>query len=434
MTELVRLIGLRFLLHSSGARSNILITAFSVCGMAIGVAAIVSVLSVMDGFMSKMRKNVLSFSGHANIYKLIDDFKDYEETMEIVRKVEGVKGVTPVVFREAMISFGDDITGIMVSGIDRKTIEEVISLSKFMKKGSVKCMKEPEKCGIKPPVPDEAEKARAELFGEKNEIAGTIIIGSDMASSFDVDKGDVMTIISPTGGSDVKGEYNPVSGMFLVAGIFESGMYEYDSKTIFMDIDDAQNFFRMKREVSYLSVKTSDMYEIEKTTERILEKLQGFPYSLQNWKELNRITFKFLETQKVVMFIILGFIILVASFGIISTLIMLVMRKKEEISVLRAIGASRSTIMKIFIFDGLLLGLSGTTAGMILGVMVCFLLKEINFPLAKDVYFFSTLPVEMSPLSFLIVGLSAVFISFAATLYPSWQASRLDPAEGIRYD
>ncbi len=415
----------------SGALS--LITTISIIGMMLGVAALISVLSVMDGFLSEMRENILSSTAHLHFHKLVGRFEEYPHMARDIAQVEGVVGVTPSIVNEVMVAANGKVTGAIANGIETATVGKVIDLPRQMLPGGrLDCLDDLARC------PDLAKvQVEKDLFAEEGEAPQTllpVVLGKDMAEHLGVKKGDIVTIISPLGGGMGPAGPVPVSRAGVVAGIFHTGMYDYDFKFLYLSLANAQEFFSVKGMVSYLNIKVADIYRVKEVSNRIMSLVGGFPYAVQDWMDMNKTTFKFLEMQKIVMFIILIVIVIVAAFGIISTLVMLVMGKVAEIAILKAIGAAGPMIRRIFVLDGLFVGASGTVAGMLLAVIVCILLQQIEFPLAKDIYFFNKLPVRMSPLSFALVAASAMIVSFFATLYPSWRASRIPPAEGLRYE
>ncbi|MBP1718782.1 MAG: lipoprotein-releasing transporter permease subunit, partial [Deltaproteobacteria bacterium] len=221
---------------------------------------------------------------------------------------------------------------------------------------------------------------------------------------------------------------------FRIVGIFDTGMYEYDTSMAYISLKSAQKFLAMGDTVSGLEVKVEDIYAVKKIGDRIRKDL-GFPFWTKDWMQMNRSLFAALKLERIVMFIILVLIVLVAAFGIVSTLIMVVMEKNKDIAILKSMGATARSVMRIFIFEGLIIGFVGTLIGLFGGYVVCTLLAKYQFiTLPSDVYYISRLPVKMNILDFVLVAISALGISFIATLYPSWQASRLDPAEALRYE
>jgi len=426
-------VSLRYFKNTRRSGALTLITTISVIGMMLGVAALISVLSVMDGFLSEMKENILSSTAHLHFHKLIGRFEEYPQMARDIAQVEGVVGVTPSIVNEVMVAANGKVTGAIANGIETATVGKVIELPRQMLPGGrLECLDDLARC------PDFARaQAEEDLLAEEGEARKPllpVVLGKDMAEHLGVKNGDTVTVISPLGGGMGPSGPIPVSRAGVVVGIFHTGMYDYDFKFLYLSLADAQEFFSVKGMVSYLNIKVADIYRVKEVSNRIMNLVGGFPYGVQDWMDMNKTTFKFLEMQKIVMFIILIVIVIVAAFGIISTLVMLVMGKIAEIAILKAIGAADPMIRRIFVLDGLFVGASGTIAGMLLAVIVCLLLQQIEFPLAKDIYFFNKLPVRMSPVSFAIVAASAMVVSFFATLYPSWRASRIPPAEGLRYE
>lgn len=415
----------------SGALS--LITLISVIGMMLGVAALISVLSVMDGFLGEMKENILSSTAHLHFYKLVGRFEEYEQIARDIAQVEGVSGVTPAVVNEVMVAANGKVTGAIANGIESATIGRVVDLPRqILPGGRLDCLDDLTKCPAFASVQPDDDFLAEE--GEERPPLLPVILGADMAAHLGVKPGDVVTVISPLGGGMGPSGPVPVSRSGVVVGVFRTGMYDYDFKFLYLSLAHAQDFFSVKGAVSYLNIKVKDIYRVKEVANRIMHLVGGFPYGAQDWMDMNKTTFKFLTMQKIVMFVILIVIIIVAAFGIISTLVMLVMGKISEIAILKAIGASNSMIRRIFVLDGLFVGAAGTIAGILLAIIVCLTLEQIEFPLAKDIYFFNKLPVRMTPSSFAFVAVSALSVSFLATLYPSWRASRIPPSEGLRYE
>ncbi|HNT27252.1 MAG TPA: ABC transporter permease [bacterium] len=428
------LVSIRYFRNTRRSGALSLVTVIAVIGMMLGVAALISVLSVMDGFLSEMKEKILSSTAHAHLHKLVGVFDDHEKTARDIRSLDGVAGVTPSLNGEVMIAANGKIVGSIANGIEIATIGEVVELPRQIVpgQGDLACLADLARCPA-----FAAARAEKDLLDDDDEPPVPplpIVIGVDMAEQIGVKPGDIVTVISPLGGGMGATGPVPVSRLFVVVALFRTGMYDYDSKFAYLSLYDAQDFFHAAGRISYLNIKMRDIYRVKEIGARIMDLVGGFPYGIQDWQDMNKTTFKFLEMQKIVMFIILIAIIIVASFGIISTLVMLVMRKVPEVAILKTMGADDGMIRRIFVLDGLLVGAAGTIAGMLLAVIVCLTLEQIEFPLAKDIYFFNKLPVALSPVSFGIVALCALIISFVATLYPAWKASRIPPAEGLRYE
>jgi len=269
------------------------------------------------------------------------------------------------------------------------------------------------------------------LSGE-GDVPG-IILGKELASSLGVFLNDTINIVSPLGKIGPMGML-PKVRQFKVVAIFEIGMFEYDSSLVLTNISAAQDFFEMDATISGIEVRLQDIYQAPQIKKRLQEKL-GFPYYVMDWMEMNKNLFSALKLEKFAMFVILVLIILVASFNIISNLIMNVIEKSREIAILKAIGATNKAIMSIFIFQGLFIGLIGTTIGVLGGFGLGYILNTYQIiKLPADVYYLSHLPVRMNLFDFITVSVSAITITFLATIYPAWQAAKLDPVEPLRYE
>jgi lipoprotein-releasing system permease protein len=261
----------------------------------------------------------------------------------------------------------------------------------------------------------------------------TIILGRELSKLLGAFPGDTVTVVSPEGKLTPLGRV-PNTQAFRVAGIFDSGMYEYDASMLFVSLTEAQAFLGLGDRVTGLEARVRDVEQSDRIAKEI-EKELGYPFWTKDWKMMNRSLFAALKLEKITMFVILTMIVLVGALNIISTLVMVVMEKTRDIAVLRAMGASARNIMTIFIFQGLLVGLVGTVAGLASGLGLCHLLGRYKFiSLPSDVYYISTLPVRVEVMDVWFVAAAAVIISFLATLYPSWYASRLNPVEALRYE
>jgi lipoprotein-releasing system permease protein len=274
------------------------------------------------------------------------------------------------------------------------------------------------------------KKGSINLLNKSNQ---EIIIGSELSKQIGAMPGDIITLVSPIGKLTPLGRVANEE-TFKVAALFESGMYEYDSKMIFLSLTDAQDFLSLGDEVTGIELKVNDIHKSD-TIGKVVQDQLGYPYWTKDWKMMNKSLFSALKLEKVTMFIILIMIVLVGALNIISSLVMLVMEKSRDIAILRTMGASSKSIMSIFIFQGLFVGLIGTFLGLIAGSFLCQLLARYKFiKLPPDVYYITTLPVRMEWLDVASIALAAIVISFLATIYPSWQASKVNPVEALRYE
>jgi lipoprotein-releasing system permease protein len=403
-------IGLKYLLAKRKQTFISIITAISISGVAVGVMALIIVLAVMNGFEREVKDRILGATAHVHVTSLEGSVADPFALARRVDAMDGVIAASPYLFSQVMISSGTASTGAILRGVDIPTIGKVTRLPRDIRKGRLE---------------DLAKKTASGLPG--------IILGKELAANLGVSPGDLVEILVPGGNITPMGAF-PGIARFRVAGLSESGMYEYDSSFTYVSLEEAGRLMGMEGRATGVEVKVDDIYQAGRIATRIREEL-GYPYWAKDWMQSNRNLFSALKLEKVVMFIILVLIVMVAAFNIISTLIMVVMDKTRDIAVLMTLGATRKMVRRIFALEGLLIGLAGTVAGSILGTLLCYLLRRYEFiRLPSDVYYISTLPVDLSPEILILVGASSILICFLATLYPSRQASLVDPAEAIRYE
>ncbi len=375
-----------------------LISVISIIGIIIGVMTLIVVLSVMDGFDHNLREKIISINSHIVVLKYGDDIKEYNKIIKEIKPIRHITDVEPFIYKQAMLSNKGLVSGVVVRGI----LPNSKILKKIIKKGELK---------------------------EKN----SIIVGKELSENLGIKIGDTIDMVSPFGRLTPMGII-PKMKKFKVTGIFQSGMYDYDSSMCFISIKEAQNFFNMGDKVTGLEVFVDNIYKVNKIGKAIILKLK-YPYWTRTWMDMNKNLFSAMKLERVTMFIILTLIILVAAFNIASTLIMIILEKNRDIAILKSIGAKRRDIMEIFILKGLIIGITGTILGTLLGCIICFLLKKYQFiHLPKDVYYITTLPVEMNIFYIAIIFLSSIALSFIATIYPAIQASKLKPVEVLRYE
>ena len=426
-------IGLRYLWNSRRTRFLSVITLICVLGIAIGVAALIAVQSIMDGLQNKMRATVLGAKTHALVTTESGKLEEFEKKMEKLSRNPEVAGVTPVISRDAIVSLSDELNGVVVNGIDPATVGNAMLFPNQITKGSMSCLVNPAKC------PEIVEKRNS--FQEftskkpseiKDESFPGIAIGVELAKYYGIDIGDKLKIISPTGEMSVAGPKTQIK-TFQVAAVFFSSLYEYDFNYVYITLDTARNFFSTGESVDYLGVKLKDMNRIDEAEVAIVSDLVGETV-VKNWRDMNRPLFSALEMEKIVWFLIIGFIALVASFNIVSALIMLVMGKKEEIGILRAAGYPAKSVMKIFMLDGIIIGFFGTFLGAVAGTVICMILSDMPVKVAQDVYYIEKIPVDMSPLTFVLAIAGSLILTVIAAVYPGKKAAKLSPAEALRQD
>jgi lipoprotein-releasing system permease protein len=408
-------IGLRYLKAKRKQTFVSLITLISIAGVMVGVTALIVVIAVMNGFKEDLRDKILGVTSHVVISRFDGNISKYQEVRAKVGEVSGVNAATPFIYTQVMISSRKAISGAVLRGIEPKTASKVINLPKNLRAGSL-------------------EELEAENKPEGMRSTPGIILGNELARNIGALRGDPVTVISPLGRLTPLGRV-PRSQTFRVAGIFDSGMYEYDSTIAYVSLWAAQRFLGIGDRVTGIEVRVDDIYAADRVARAIGKALDGYPYWSRDWMRMNKNLFSALKLEKIVMFIILTLIILVAAFNIVGTLIMVVIEKTRDIAILKSMGATRRSIMKIFMIEGAVIGLVGTLLGLLGGYTLCTLLATYKFiELPSDVYYISTLPVQMNPLDVALIALAAIVITLAASVYPAWQASRFDPAEAIRYE
>ncbi|MDQ7838403.1 MAG: lipoprotein-releasing ABC transporter permease subunit [Thermodesulfobacteriota bacterium] len=411
-------IGLRYLKAKRKQTFISVITFISVAGVMVGVMALIVVLAVMTGFEEDLKGKILGLNAHVLVLKYGDSIGDVKGLQEKAEKTKGVVATTPFIYSQAMLSSQLGASGVVLRGIDLKSSKKVINLHRYMVEGSLENLEIPS--GQKAP-------------GGNTEGTPGIIIGRELAKNLGVIRGDRVQLMSPTGMITPVGVI-PRMEAFRVVGIFDCGMFEYDSSMAFISLRAAQSLLGLGGRITGLEVKVADIYKADQVAAAINNTL-GYPYWTRDWMKMNKNLFSALKLEKIAMFIILALIVLVAAFNIVSTLIMVVMEKNKDIAILKSMGATRKSIMKIFVMEGVIVGFTGTILGIIGGFGLTSLLKKYKFiKLPSDVYYISTLPVKVEALDVALISFAAIVISFLATLYPAWQASRLEPATALRYE
>jgi lipoprotein-releasing system permease protein len=388
-----------------------LITILSVAGVTVGVMALIVVIAVMAGFESDLKQRILGVESHIVLMRHDGSFTGYKNISKQINELNGVEATTPFIYSQIMLRSSTAVSGAVLRGIDPESASSVIKILKNSVLQNLEHLQRKE--------------------NSKTSVPG-IILGKELAKNLGVLKGDAVYLISSRGMISPIG-YLPAMKRFEVVGLFESGMYEYDGSLAYIDLNDAQKLLNMNGSVTGIEVRVNDIYDAGNIAKKIVSKL-GFPYWARDWMRMNHNLFSALKLEKTVMFIILALIVLVAAFNIASTLIMMVMGKTKDIAILKAMGAMDSSIRKIFIYKGMIIGAVGTSLGVFLGFILCKLLEKYKFiQLPGDVYYISTLPVRLQALDVFMIASAAMVICFLATLYPASQASKLNPIEAIRY-
>jgi lipoprotein-releasing system permease protein len=439
---------------------TMMMTALSVGGVGVGVMALIVVLSVMSGFEIDLQQKILGTYAHAVVSKYAGDLPEYPKLMEQIGKVRGVIGQSPFIVNQVMIASEGNVDGVVIKGIDPKTVGEVTELPDYMLPGgSLEYLNKPELIlpkrapggpgspmlddkpagGEPPPAKDEKGEAEEEIdpiIGKpskpaQEQVLPGIILGRELAASLRVVVGDRVNVVSPLGTELGPTGPIPKNRAFRVAGVFYSGMYEYDSKFVYISLQEAEKFFDVKGATG-IELKVADIDDARRIAADVVRKLGGYPYRARDWSEMNKNLFSALRLEKLVMGIILSIIIIVAAGLIVATVIMLVLEKRKEISVLKALGVSDAGIVKIFLAEGLQIGVAGGLLGLLSGLAWCLFIEKVGIKLDPEVYYIPALPVKIEPVQTILAVVIAVLVTYLASIYPALKASSVEPVEGLK--
>jgi lipoprotein-releasing system permease protein len=421
--------------HLRGRRTAGVSAISLVCiiGVTVGVTALIMVMAVMEGFEIDLRNKILGSNAHVVVLQHEGSFGGYTPAVTTIAATDGVSAVAPFLYTEAMVQSRFGASGVIVKGIDIQRTDSVTDLVDNMTMGPHGPLtSNDERQGVIDTLRNPPE-AIAQPADDKDALPG-IIIGEQAAQHLKLFPGDRVHLINPVGGgTGPMGAPMPYVRPFRVAGIFYSGMYEYDTKWTYVALPDLQSYLKIGDKVTGLEVRVHDIDKAGEVQARI-EQTLGPRYYANHWKKLNKSLFEALALEKVVMGLILSLIVGVASLNIVGMLILVVVTRVREISILRAMGASARKVRSIFMFEGLVVGVVGTIVGSILGLLGCEGLRRYRFPLDTDVYYLDTLPVVVQYDTIAFVGMAAVLICFLATLYPATLAARIHPVDGLRYE
>ncbi len=390
------------------------ISLSSMIGIALGVFALITVLSVMNGFQQELRDRILGMTSHMTLSEGQDKLANWQGLYKQVSKIEQVTGAAPNVMGQGMLSFNENVKAVLVRGVLPAYEPEVADISSKLIEGSLEDLKDKKY---------------------------SIILGVELANSLGVSIGDKITMIAPQGTISPMGVI-PRIKRFTLTGLFEAGMHEYDSGLAIVHLKDAQKVFKMRGKITALQLKLDDMFEVDKVRKYIDNNFKKVLYT-RDWTQQHANFFKAIQMEKRMVFIFLTLIIMVAAFNIVSTMVMVVTDKQKDIAVLRTIGAAPSSIQLIFIIQGLIIGIIGSVAGGVLGVLASLNIDVIIpffenifgfkfFP--EDIYYISNIPSDLHWDDVWLVSGLAFTMTLLATLYPAYRASKIEPAEALRYD
>ncbi len=390
-----------------------LITYISMAGVFLGTLVLVVALSIANGFEKEVRDRIVGTLAHAKIMQYHNrPFVDYDSIRTEILKHPEVIGASPYIMGKGGVEHDQVQEGAMIIGIDAALESNVTDINKAVKYGVFDL--------------DSMESKR------KRMLPG-ILLGIGMADKMGVRQGSEILLMSLV---PVEGELDPIPKMmrFVVTGIFETGMYEYDLNLIYISLKSAQNLFETKG-VEGIQIRTTDLFRADEIAQEVKENLGGYPFKSIDWQSQNRSLFQWMKLEKLIIFIVISLIILVAAFNIISSLIMMILEKRREIGILMSMGSSSRSILKIFMINGTVIGFFGSTLGTLLGLLLCYIqLRWQLIPLPGDIYFINRVPVLIRSIDVFSVYISANIICILAASYPAWQASKMIPAESIRYE
>jgi len=408
------LVGLRYTRAKRRNHFISFISLTSMAGIALGVAALIVVLSVMNGFQTELRARILGVASHVQVSGVNNKLDDWQAVTKVATQHPRVRAAAPFINAQGMLSAGQAVRGAVVRGVLPAQEDSVAEIGRHMRAGRLDALKAGE-------------------FG--------MVLGTDLARTLGAMPGDRVTLIAPQGQVTPAGLI-PRLRQFTVVGLFEIGMFEYDSGLALIHLEDAQRLYQMDSAVSGVRLKLDDLFAARTVARELLAKL-GNEFYASDWTRSHANFFRAVEIEKRVMFIILTLIVAVAAFNIVSTLVMLVTDKQADIAILRTLGASPGSILQIFVVQGALIGVIGTLIGVVGGVVLAFnvdvvvpaIEQVLGFKfLSKDVYYISDLPSEVQVMDVASIGMMSLVLSFLATIYPSWRAARVNPAEALRYE
>lgn len=407
------MVALRYLRARRRERFISVITVISLVGITLGVATLIVVMAVMNGFRSELIDRILGINGHVVLQPIDTPLNDYDPVAAAIAEVDGVKAAMPLVEGQVLASARGGSSGALVRGVREADLGAVPGLTENVILGSLTAF----------------------------DLAEGVAVGSRLASAIGVGVGDTVTLLAPDGPVTPFG-VTPAERSFEVVAIFEIGMSEYDASFMFLPFDTAQDFFGLGDEASAIEIYVDNPDDVGELRP-VIEEAAGRPAFLVDWRQRNTTFFSALEVERNVMFLILTLIVLVAALNIISGLTMLVKEKGRDIAVLRTLGATRGSVMRIFFMTGAAIGTVGTLAGLVLGMLITWNVESLRGLISRftgtelfspELYYLSTLPAEMDPGEVLAVVLMALGLSYLATVYPAWRAARLDPVEALRYE
>jgi lipoprotein-releasing system permease protein len=397
-------IAFRYLKAKKKGFFSLITTFIAVGGTTLGVAALVVTLAVMSGFQNDIRNKILGIQPHMIVVKIDGkSFKDYLKIEDKIKTNNDVLSVSPFVYKQGIVRSLGLSTSLIIKAVNYKNENDMLDLSKRITSSDIS-------------------------FNDKKIGEKSIILGSELAKNIAVTVGNKVVLMIPSNFVNIPKIYE-----FTVSAVIQSGMYDFDSSLGFIDLEEGQKLFSMQNEITGFDIHINN-FDKAIAVAAALQKDLSYPYRVKTWVEMNKNLFSALKLEKIMMFLILGLIILVAAFNIISNLLLLSVQKSKEIGIMSAMGFSKFSISKIFFYEGLIVGLSGTVLGIMSGLAVSFLLKSFNiFKLPQGIYYVDKLPIAVIPADVIMIATCAFIITVIAGIYPAYQVSKLEPLEAIRY-
>ncbi len=412
-------VALRYLFSRRKQTFIYIISIMSILGVALGVGALVVVLGVYNGFSTDIREKILGANAHAIVMSHIPGtLDDSHALIEKILTRPGVEGATPFLYNEVMLSAPSGVKGLILRGIDPKTAPQVLTILQNMREGSVADLE-----------PKDVDAKDGSPVGPQG-----IVIGNELAKRLGLQLGSRVNLLTASGEATAKG-FTPRIRPFFVVGIFKTGMFEYDASLAFVSLPAARHVLGLPKDrITGIELAVTDLYAAD-TVAKDVATFLGSPFYVRHWMEMNANLFAALQLEKIGMFILLAMVVLIGSFSIVTTLVMMVMEKTRDIAIFMSMGATQDMIRRIFMLQGTIIGFVGTMLGYVLGVTVAMLLKKYKFiKLPEGVYTIDHLPILLTWSDTLLVGAAAMLLCFLATIYPARQAARLEPAEALRYE
>ncbi|MFW2331639.1 MAG: FtsX-like permease family protein [Nitrospinota bacterium] len=421
-----RVIGFKYLAGKRIYGFISIITWISILGVAVGVMALITVLAVMTGAQDELKEKILGTNAHIIINNHFGDpILEYKKMEGKLATVDGVTFATAYIISQAVISSNSRSQGVLLRGKSFDDTTSYEGIGKYIIEGSIDDLD----------LKNSRSSIELNEFSEEVDVVRVgIALGEQLANKLLVTVGDNISLIMPNSGSVSIINSKPLTGKFYVGAIFKSGLFEYDSSLAFISLESAQSILNIGDRVSGIEVRVDDIYNTDKISESI-KSVIGYPFSVRDWKDLNKSLFLALQLEKVALGIILTLIIGVAAFNIASSLIMVVMSKRQDIAILKAMGATKRSIMKIFMIKGIVIGLLGVFLGTVGALILCTILKEYNIVnIPTDIYNLDKLPVKLELVDITVVILAALILTIIATIYPAYSASKQDPCEALRHE